>query len=105
MSRFRNVTVSGTAGSYQITGEAKTPSGEISYTIEDGHRYLEQSSFQVEKSEDKWISFQLNVFVPREYLPAFGVLTMTLYEVRADNHTEMNKESFTLDELNESEQI
>lgn len=103
MSTFRNVKVSGQEGKYEVKGEAKLTTGKISYTIEDGHKYLEKGSIQVEPGNDSWKSFEMNLFVPKEYLPAFGVLTMTLYEVGAETGQEINEESFTLDELNESE--
>ncbi|MCA0983833.1 hypothetical protein LCL89_07145 [Halobacillus yeomjeoni] len=78
---FREVTVSGENGSYVIQGEARVFEGSFLYSVEDGHNVIiEPTPVQVSDGAPAWSSFELNIDVPEDKRPDFGLVTLTLFE-------------------------
>lgn len=82
---FRNITVEGEKGSYIVKGEARVFEGAFMYSIEDGHNVIvEPTAVQVDGSgAPSWSPFEIEVSIPKEKLPEFGTMTMSIFEASA----------------------
>lgn len=104
MSIFQNVTISGTEGKYEIAGEARIETDEIQYSVEDGENFIDSGKIHIDNNNGDWVDFNFNISLPKDVLPVFGVLSLTLYEIKEDGEM-VNEEGYTLDKLNEEEGI
>ncbi|SDO11311.1 hypothetical protein [Alkalicoccus daliensis] len=102
MSIFQNVTISGEKGNYEVKGEAKIETDAFQYSVEDGENFIDSGNVSFDKKEGDWGDFQIEINIPKDMLPVFGVLSLTLYEMKEDGEM-VNEEGFTLDKLNEEE--
>ncbi|TLS49241.1 hypothetical protein FE782_26810 [Paenibacillus antri] len=87
---FRNVVVSGSAGSYTIRGEARVFEATMQYAVSDGHRYLFEKTVQVNEGAPAWSAFELKVDVPASQLPVNGTLMLELFEYSAKDGAKVN---------------
>ncbi|WP_027963913.1 BsuPI-related putative proteinase inhibitor [Halalkalibacillus halophilus] len=98
---FRNVEVTGSSGSYTVTGEAEVPEGAFQYTVEDGHMMLvEEETVQIEGGPG-YHSFEIEVDIPEEDLPNFGVISMVLYWYNSETGEQDDHYPVTLESLNQ----
>lgn len=80
---FRNIEVTGTNGSYVVTGEARVYEAMMQYAVSDGHNYLIEDSHMVEEGGPAWSPFTLNLALESDQLPLNGTLTLELFEYSA----------------------
>ncbi|GGF15625.1 hypothetical protein GCM10010954_12850 [Halobacillus andaensis] len=78
---FRELTLTGENGQYNISGEAKVDGGEFFYSVDDGHNvYIEEETAQVDDPNAEWSPFELDITVNEEDLPENGALIMTMFD-------------------------
>lgn len=94
---FRNVTVTGSNGSYTVTGEARVFEATMQYRVEDGHNYLLEGTHTVDEGAPSWSAFTLNITIPQADLPANGTLTLELFEYSAKDGNPTNEWVVPLD--------
>lgn len=75
---FRHVKVSGTNGSYVVSGEVNAAT--FYYSVENGHKEYIQEQLVQGKGVGKWVPFTLNIQVPAEAVPKNGALLLNLYQ-------------------------
>lgn len=82
---FRNIKVSGTKGNYRVSGEVKSPSRVVYYSVEDGHReFLREQKLDVAGKGDQWRPFKVDIQIPAEKLPNHGGVFLNFYEKNAE---------------------
>lgn len=78
---FRNVSVKGKEGEYEVTGEARPATGQFFYTVEDGHyQHVEETKGDTRNKYPDWETFKISISVDKKRLPENGVLILNLYE-------------------------
>ncbi|OCA84286.1 hypothetical protein A8F94_16370 [Bacillus sp. FJAT-27225] len=81
---FHEINVTGSNGSYTVTGKARPRTGEFFYTVEDGHNQLIKEMKVVSGSKyPDWAEFELKLTIPAKQLPKNGTLILNLYEKTA----------------------
>ncbi|WP_026585284.1 BsuPI-related putative proteinase inhibitor [Bacillus sp. J33] len=76
---FRHAKASGEQGMYTVTLEARSLSGKLFYTVEDGHNELIAERPLQTKSSD-WEPITISLRIPKEKLPESGSVILYLYE-------------------------
>lgn len=97
---FRNVMVTGSQGSYQISGEARVYEATIQYEVEDGHIQFIKSFTTASTGAPDWGTFTIEVDIPEEELPGYGVLMLILYEESAEDGSRLHELPVILEDLN-----
>lgn len=87
---FRNVAATGTGGRYTVTGEARVFEAVMSYAVSDGHQYLLEKHYTLEKGAPEWSAFEISIAIPEEQLPSNGVLYVELFEYSAKDGSKVN---------------
>ncbi len=78
---FRNVSVKGKRGKYEVTGEARPATGQFFYTVEDGHhQYVDETKGETKNKYPDWENFKISISLDKKTLPENGVLILNLYE-------------------------
>ncbi|MGP4077234.1 BsuPI-related putative proteinase inhibitor [Halobacillus sp. K22] len=99
---FRNIEVSGKDGTYTVTGEALVSKGSFTYQVEDGHHLLIEPETMKVGNDSEWAPFTLELSIPREDLPDFGTVTLTLTAKSEGTEDETSK-NIALEEISQSE--
>jgi hypothetical protein len=94
---YRHIQITGSNGTYTITGEARVFEGVMSYSVSDGHRYLLKQSQQLNEGAPAWSAFTLNIKIPQHELPANGTLTLEIFEYSAKDGSIVNLLIFPLE--------
>ncbi len=78
---FRKLMVSGTNGTYIVTGESNTKQDSFYYTVEDGHvEIIKERNMALKGGNQEWEPFKLDIHLPEKKLPVNGTLMLNLYE-------------------------
>jgi hypothetical protein len=78
----QNIKVEGKDGNYKISGEAAQGFTKVYYSVEDGHnQYVEETELDVSKP------WSVQIQIPKEELPSFGVITVVLYVKNSSGET------------------
>ncbi|MBM7659790.1 hypothetical protein JOC85_000557 [Bacillus mesophilus] len=97
---FRNIKVTGEAGEYVITGEARVFEAVFMYSVEDGHyEIVKETPFFANEGAPAWSTFELKISIPENKLPEQGVLTARIYERSAKDGSIINSCVVTLEEF------
>ncbi|MFZ0370617.1 MAG: BsuPI-related putative proteinase inhibitor [Halobacillus sp.] len=99
---FRNIEVSGKDGAYTVTGEAHVSHGEFTYLVEDGHQVLIEPETMEVGNEFEWAPFTLELSIPNEDLPDFGMVTLTL-KGKSEGSEDETIKNVALEEIAQSE--
>ncbi len=94
---FRNVKVTGSQGSYTISGEARIFEAIMHYSVSDGHRYIEEKPLQLDHGAPTWSPFEFQIELVADQIPANGTLTLELFEHSANDGTKINIYSVPLE--------
>lgn len=94
---FRNITVSGSRGSYVITGEARIFEATVQYEVEDGHYVLLEGFTTASEGAPGWGTFTINIELPEASLPQNATLRLILFEASAKDGSHINELPVTLD--------
>ncbi|WP_162848386.1 Gmad2 immunoglobulin-like domain-containing protein [Paenibacillus nanensis] len=89
-SAFCHVKVSGSGGTYTVTGEGRVFEAVMAYAVEDGHNYLLESFHTLDSGAPAWSPFQLEIVIPEEQLPENGTLILELFEYSAKDGSKIN---------------
>jgi hypothetical protein len=78
---FRNVTVSGEEGYYQINGLVSINYSKYGYSLDEGHiEYIKKwVPIKNNQNHGTWIPFQITISIPKEQLPYSGMLNLLLF--------------------------
>ena len=93
---FRNVVVSGTQGTYTITGEARVYEATFQYEVSDGHVMFQQGFAMASTGGPDWGTFELSVSIPPANLPSNGTLSLFLFEESANDGSVINELALVL---------
>lgn len=96
---FRNITVSGSQGTYVVTGEARVYEATIQYEVEDGHYIFLEGSVTASEGAPDWGTFTIDINIPEEDLPEYGTLMLILFEESADDGSRINELPVVLEVL------
>lgn len=78
---FRKIEVSGGKGTYTVTGEARSSSGELFYLVEDGHiEFISEKKLAAKGKFPSWSTIKLDINIPEEKFPESGTIVLYLYE-------------------------
>ncbi|MEH7343585.1 intracellular proteinase inhibitor [Bacillus sp. JJ1532] len=89
---FRTIQVSGEKGSYTVTGEARSKSGESFYIVEDGHtEFISEKKQETKEKFPSWSKIKIEINITEEDFPVSGTIILYLYE--------RNKEGQMINEL------
>ena len=87
---FRQVKVSGSNGSYTVTGEARIFEANMSYALSDGHRYLLEAHHTLGAGAPAWSPFELKIELEPDQIPQNGTITIELFEYSANDGSKIN---------------
>lgn len=90
-SAFRKIAVSGTQGTYVVTGEARIFEATYQYEVSDGHVMFMQGYGMASTGAPDWGTFTIEVNVSPSDLPANGTLSLTLFEYSAKDGSIINE--------------
>ncbi len=96
---FRNITVSGSQGTYVVTGEARVFEANFQYEVEDGHYIFLEGSANASEGGPDWGTFTININIPEGDLPEYGTLMLILFEESADDGSRVNELPVVLEVL------
>lgn len=88
---FREVKVSGSDGSYTISGEARVFEASMSYAVSDGHRYVLESYHTLDAGAPAWSPFELNIELEPDQIPENGTLMIELFEYSAKDGSKIHE--------------
>ena len=88
---FRNVVVSGTQGTYTVTGEARVFEATFQYEVSDGHFVFQKGYEMASAGGPDWGTFELNIDISPQDLPANGTLSLFLFEESAEDGSVINE--------------
>ncbi|MGM8214693.1 BsuPI-related putative proteinase inhibitor [Bacillaceae bacterium W0354] len=97
---FRNIKVSGTNGSYTVTGEARVFEGVFQYNVEDGHHILVEEQTVQTAGAPEWGTFELDIEISEDKMPSYGVLMLVLYFESAKTGQPEGYHNVVLENLN-----
>ncbi|MCA1011306.1 BsuPI-related putative proteinase inhibitor [Halobacillus halophilus] len=99
---FRNIEVSGKDGAYTVTGEVHVSHGEFTYLVEDGHHVLIEPDTMQVGNDSEWTPFTLELSIPNEDLPDYGMVTLTL-KMKSEGSEDKLIKNIALEEIEQSE--
>lgn len=94
---FRNIVVSGTQGTYTVTGEARVFEATYQYEVSDGHHVFMEGFGTASTGGPDWGTFTLEVIIAPEDLPTNGTLTLFLFEESAKDGSIINELAVVLE--------
>ncbi|XEC97248.1 Gmad2 immunoglobulin-like domain-containing protein [Paenibacillus tarimensis] len=98
-SAFRNIKVSGSNGTYTVTGEARVFEAVMHYAVSDGHDYLFEKMHVLNEGAPEWSAFTLEIKLTKEQMPANGTLMLEVFEYSAKDGSKTNEIAVPLEQF------
>lgn len=96
-SAFRKIAVTGSQGTYTVTGEARIFEATYQYEVSDGHQVFMKGFGTASSGAPDWGTFTINVNIAPSKLPVNGTVTIFLFEESAKDGSVVNELAFALE--------
>lgn len=96
-SAFRNIVVTGTQGTYTVTGEARIFEATYQYEVSDGHQVYQKGFGMASTGAPDWGTFTIDVSIAPSELPVNGTVTIFLFEESAKDGSVFNELAVVLE--------
>lgn len=96
-SAFRKIAVTGSQGTYVVTGEARIFEATYQYEVSDGHQVFMQGFGTASSGAPDWGTFTINVSIEPSELPVNGTVSLFLFEESANDGSVINELAIVLE--------